>query len=424
MKCIYCNNDSDLTVSDIIPYALTGAKLKKRFVCKEHNGFTNDNYEKQLIKKLDVFRNRLGLTERDGDPVRYKAELSIGEYTFPNITISDHASIFDNSKRVFRTTDENGKTILVGNKSELLKIKGATDEKIKDISATDFSAISHTNIQDLFISTATLHAISKIAYEWHCFANDIESFDSSKYSDIVSYILNPESEDHPVEIVIDAMTWALMDQFSQTGSNMLFEYCDIDGNLYVIFGFWGVIIYKVKICKNDNVQFIDANIYNSYFYHVDGTDSGSIFAIYGKPKILSEKCDQALSRLCVEIKDRLSKLGERDITKEYISNHIANIEDLLPKYKNGTCNIGQLLDFEHEDRVLPVYIIEQLSYNSEKYDTSETFTQNMQRILDCKEKFIFTKDKLREVLERYIDMDKSGTFSSMIENAITFFKSI
>ena len=424
MKCIYCNNESDLTVSDIIPYALTGAKLKKRFVCKEHNGFTNDNYENQMIRQLDVFRNRLGLTERDGDPVRYKAELSIGEYTFPNVSISDHASIMDNSKRLFRTTDENGKTILVGNRSELLKIKGATDDKIKDIGASDFSAVSHTNIQNLFISAATLHAIAKIAYEWHCFINDIESFDSQKYSDIVSYILNPEAQDHPVDLVIDAMTWALMDQFSQTGSNMLFEYCDIDGNTYVIFGFWGVIIYKVRICKNDNVQFIDANIYNSYFYHVDGTDSGAIFAIHGKPKVLSENCDQALSRLCGEIKNRLSKLGERDITKKYIANHIKTIEDLLPKYKSGTCSIAQLLDFEHEDRVVPVHIIEQLSCNSQNYDTSETFTQNMQRILDCKDKFIFTKDKLKEVLQRYVDMDKSGTFADVIENAIAFFRSI
>ena len=424
MKCIYCNNESDLTVSDIIPYALTGAKLKKRFVCNEHNGFTNDNYENQMIKQLDVFRNRLGLTERDGDPVRYKGELSIGEYTFPNISISDHASIMNNSKRVFRTTDENGKKILVGDRIKLLKIKGATDDKIKDIPASDFSVVSHTNIQNLFISSATLHAITKIAYEWHCYINDIESFDSQKYSDIVSYVLNPESEEHPVELVIDAMTWALMDNFSRTGSNMLFEYCDIDGNTYVIFGFWGVIIYKVKICKNENMQFIDANIYNSYFYHVDGTDSGAMFGIYGKPQILSDKCEQALSSLCGEIKSRLSKLGERDITKEYILKHIKIIEELLPKYKSGNYSIAQLLDFEHKDRVLPIYIIEQLSCNCKNYDASETFTQNMQRLLDCKEKFIFTEDRLKEALQRYFDMDKNGTFIDMIEDAITFFHSI
>ena len=48
----------------------------------------------------------------------------------------------------------------------------------------------------------------------------------------------------------------------------------------------------------------------------------------------------------------------------------------------------------------------------------------MQRILDCKDKFIFTKDKLKEVLQRYVDMDKSGAFADMIENAIAFFRSI
>ena len=45
-RCIYCNSD-DLSVSDIISYALTGAKLTKRFVCHKHNKFTNDNYEKK-----------------------------------------------------------------------------------------------------------------------------------------------------------------------------------------------------------------------------------------------------------------------------------------------------------------------------------------------------------------------------------------
>ena len=91
MKCIYCNNENDLTVSDIIPAALTGAKLRKRFVCRSHNSFTNDHYENAMIRRLDIFRNRIGLTERDGDPVRFSADLKIGEYTSEkNISISDN----------------------------------------------------------------------------------------------------------------------------------------------------------------------------------------------------------------------------------------------------------------------------------------------------------------------------------------------
>ena len=49
MKCIYCNSEVELTSSDIITYAITGAKLTKSFVCKTHNAFTNDNYEKKYV---------------------------------------------------------------------------------------------------------------------------------------------------------------------------------------------------------------------------------------------------------------------------------------------------------------------------------------------------------------------------------------
>lgn len=61
MKCIYCNSEAELTSSDIITYAITGAKLTKSFVCKTHNAFTNDNYEKKFVADLDFFRNHLVL---------------------------------------------------------------------------------------------------------------------------------------------------------------------------------------------------------------------------------------------------------------------------------------------------------------------------------------------------------------------------
>ena len=79
MKCIYCNSEVELTSSDIITYAITGAKLTKSFVCKTHNAFTNDNYEKKYVADLDFFRNHLGLTTRDGKPIQYKADISIIE---------------------------------------------------------------------------------------------------------------------------------------------------------------------------------------------------------------------------------------------------------------------------------------------------------------------------------------------------------
>lgn len=122
-----------------------------------------------MISEFAFFRNRLGLTERDGDPVRYNAELNIGEYKFDNVSISDHTSILGSSKRRFKTIDKNGNKVLVANREALLKQKGFTADKIKDVSSADVSIVARSNLQSLFVSSNTLHVIAKIAYEWHCY---------------------------------------------------------------------------------------------------------------------------------------------------------------------------------------------------------------------------------------------------------------
>ena len=234
MKCIYCNSEEKMTVSDIIPAALTGAKLTRRFVCNTHNKFTNDNYERDIIKQLAAYRNFIGLTERDGDPVRYYADLNIGDRTFKRVRITDNASVVSGD-RIFRDTDSSGKTILAGGRDNLLKINGATENNVETIDAKDFSIVIRADLRELFISSQVLHAIAKICYEWHCYINDIDGFIEEKYRDIVSYILSQEDEEAPVELVVDAFTWELSDRVSRTGTNMLFEYNDYDGYTYVVF---------------------------------------------------------------------------------------------------------------------------------------------------------------------------------------------
>ena len=168
MKCIYCNSDTDLTASDIIPAALTGAKLTKRFVCKKHNSFTNDHYEKKLIGQLAIYRNLLGLTERDGDPVRYRAKVEIDGYTIESKELSDVASIV-NPRNPFRAKDEDGHTVLIGELERLKKIKGATEDKIQTIDMSSVEVSRVDDLRELLICNEVLHAIAKIGYEWHCY---------------------------------------------------------------------------------------------------------------------------------------------------------------------------------------------------------------------------------------------------------------
>ncbi len=422
MKCIYCNDKTDLTISDIIPAALTGAKLRKKFVCSKHNSFTNDNYEKTMIHQFDIFRNRIGLTERDGDPVRFYGELVIGDYTSEKkVNVTDNKSIMD-SDRLFRMKNSEGKTVLVGPKDKLLKIKGATEDKITDLLLSDISISSKVDIRDLFISEQTLHAIAKIAYEWHCYVNNVEEFHEDKYADITSYILNPQQKNTLVEVVTDAYVTTLFDQFSRTGTNALFEYHDSDGNTYVVFSLWNVISYKIKVCTHSVKKDIATHRQMAYFYHSDGTQNGTIFCVVGNLHVNAMTPAEGLSVLAQEIKSRLFKLGERDLSREYIQNCIDKISKKLPAYKSQEISIAQLLDFEHEDRIIPIFILEQLYNHRTEYLPSEDFYRNMQRILKTKDRFVLTIETAKGILERYVIMDREGTFATLLSEAIQFFE--
>ena len=126
-KCIYCNSSDNLTISDIIPYALTGAKVTKKFVCKTHNNFTNDNFEKKVIKNMNFFRNSLGLYERSGSEIKYKADFTVAGHKIKNINISDRKSIYEDKKRLFQA-EKDGQKSLVGNIDCLLYTSDAADD--------------------------------------------------------------------------------------------------------------------------------------------------------------------------------------------------------------------------------------------------------------------------------------------------------
>lgn len=423
MKCIYCNDESNLTVSDIIPAALTGAKLRKRFVCGTHNAFTNDHYEKEMIRQLDIFRNLIGLTERDGDPVRYSANLMVGDYVSEKeISISDNKSVMD-SDRIFRMKDKQGRIVLVGPKEKLLKIKGATEEEISDLLLEDIAISSKANIRDLFIAESILHAVSKIAYEWHCWVNGIEEFHQDRYDNIVAYILNPEQENTVVEIVKDYYVKELSDRFSRMGSNMLFEYNDSDGYTYVLFSLWNVIIYKIKICRHGEKNTV-IQCPTAYFYHADGSRNDVIFGMCGEKHVNAMSAARGIEDLCQEIRMRLSRLGERDLSKEYLNSCIQDISKKLISYRAGKASIADLLDFEHKDRIIPIYILEQLYEHRDEYLIADDFYQNMRRILKTDECFNMTKEMRDKIMQRYVDMDANDTFIHMLMNAICFFESI
>ena len=158
MKCIYCNSDTELTSSDIITYAVTGAKLTKSFVCRTHNAFTNNNYEKKFVADLNFFRNHLGFSTRDGKPIQYIADISVDGTEMHNVKISNRESLYA-PKSVVTGFDENGKKVIM-----------APIEKVRKISKEEVSTVDISNVtihktfsSDSFLGFYAIHSIAKMA---------------------------------------------------------------------------------------------------------------------------------------------------------------------------------------------------------------------------------------------------------------------
>jgi len=250
--------------------------------------------------------------------------------------------------------------------------------------------------------------------------NGIEYFDE-EYLDVVSYILTPDSSEKIVEIVIDANAWSLMDYYSRTGSNMLMEYQDTDGYTYVLFGFWDVFIYRVKICRN-KATVKNQNLYYSYFYHTDGTSANYPVGVAGTPDFAAKEPEDGLNSILGEVKKRLSNLGERDLSIEYMSRQVEIIEKRLDGYEKGKVSLEKFLDYENNNRCLPIFILDKLYVSRDKYDYDSPFYKNIISILGEPEKYLIQKEEKNEILQRYVHMNDEGEFAEYIRVLISFYK--
>lgn len=426
MKCIYCNSEAELTSSDIITYAITGAKLTKSFVCKTHNAFTNDNYEKKFVADLDFFRNHLGLTTRDGKPIQYKADISVDGTELHNVKISNRESLYA-PKDVVAGTDDNGNKILMAPMERIEKIsKGkASTVDISDV-------IVHKTIEaDSFLGFYAIHSMAKMAYEWYCYVNNIEEF-KEEYCEIVDYILGNKDGDF-VDVIIDGNYYFAMDKLSEIGTNAFFQYDDVDGYRYVVFDFWKTISYRVRICKSPNECFHDVRslLFELYLYHIDGSKTQTAFGAFSIDSSTKPKFNTIQPQnVTIDIWRSFVKRIERIMSTMVLSVHtlkreVDELSSKLKKYDAGKIDVARLLGFEDNNVVTTIDIISQLHLNKDKYDVTKSFNQNLPIILNLDSDTVArTQEDKMEFIKSLVAMDKENKLSEYIWNGISVFNEI
>lgn len=416
-KCIYCNTTENLSISDIIPYAFTGAKLKKRFVCKEHNSHTNKEFESDSIKEWDFFRNQLGFKTRDGDSIKYKGNIVIEDIIINNAELSNKRHFYTNQ---ILSTIHNGHKVIVGNSSLLKERHGI---KTDDIDSNKITIEYKFSLDKLFISQKMKRTVAKIAYEWHCYKNGIIGY-QKRFKNIVSFILEGNEQYDTVECVVDAHSYTVANQLCELGTNSIYEYIDKVGDCYVVFNFWNVAIYKVRISRCNAPICTKENLIDMERYNPDGTNDSIIFGVYslnGGIDVISESCEVAMRRLYNLYIRNLEMLSTHTVMTVFTLRQMVN--DLIIEMnflESGKQTISDFLEYEEWKRVILIKTLLIFSQSPE-YNFKESFNSNLQLLLGTKEFFKVDKDDLNKLIKGIIASHESGSLISDLKKGIDFF---
>lgn len=280
------------------------------------------------------------------------------------------------------------------------------------------------SLSELFMAKKMQRTVAKIAYEWHCYKNSICGYNISKYDDIISLIIDGNEKEGMVECVVDAYAYSVATEVSELGTNSIYEYVDKEGSCYVIFNFWNVIIYKIKVSKNNKPVCKNDNLIEMERYHVDGTADSLVFGIYsinGGIDIASESCVKALKRLNNLYIRNLEMLSTHTVItvftlRQMIDELIIDIGDL----ESGKFDVADLLRYEEWKRVILIRILLVFSQTAE-YNFGLSFNTNLQQILGNEEFFVMNKDGLNEFIKKILESYESGELIIEIKKGIEFF---
>lgn len=249
-RCIYCGTTEKLTVSDIIPDALTNARITNDCVCQGlHNSQMTEKFEGQVAKRLSFLLNELDIkSSKSKHYSDYSAMITIDETEYYAKKIQSDDDFIRNNKVLWNKDH----TQAFGDIETIKKIAesyGKDASKVQEIDINNIEFVNTVNIDiDVFFSKEMYRQVAKIAYEWYCAQNSI----TDKYEDfneIVSYIVDGTGNDI-VDIVIDSDVNNKFRGYCNSGSHCLVGYISDDSKINVFVNLFGIIIYNVKVCNH------------------------------------------------------------------------------------------------------------------------------------------------------------------------------
>lgn len=243
-RCIYCNDTTDLSESDVIPDALTNARVTNKCVCRiSHNNNFSDLFESKVISALALITNELDIKSSKGsDYAAYPATVTIAGTEYET-TMRTETDLF--SGRVIKSSDK--KHLLTSFDKAISIAKDESKVQAIDINSIEIEKKVTIGL-DIYFDQAMYRLISKIAYEWYCAKNQVSGY-YDDFRNIVEFITQGQGE-NPVSIVWREDIYGFMSNQLNMGSHCLLAFQDHENKINVIVNLFGIVIYRVVVCDH------------------------------------------------------------------------------------------------------------------------------------------------------------------------------
>ncbi|WP_313340577.1 hypothetical protein [Sedimentibacter sp.] len=283
-RCIYCNTDIDLSESDVIPDALTNARVTNKCVCRiKHNNNFSDLFESKVINALALITNELDIKSSKGsDYAAYPAMVKIAGTEYET-TMRTETDLFNG--RVIKSVDK--KHLLTSFDKAISMAKD--ESKVEAIDVNNIEVEKKVTIGlDIYFDQAMYRLVAKIAYEWYCAKNKVSGYHGD-FKNIVTFITEGHGE-NPVGIVWNKDVYNLMSNQLNMGSHCLLAFQDHEDKINIIVNLFGIVIYRVVVCDH-TPEFCANNL----LYQELCTDSSRKEIIQTSPEALEREYVEYLS---------------------------------------------------------------------------------------------------------------------------------
>lgn len=277
-KCIYCGKDKDLSESDIIPDALTNARILNRNVCRiEHNNKFSDMFESRVIDALGFITNEFDIKSSKGkNYASYDSVVTIEGIDY-NLKLHGDNEIFNG--RVIKSSDNKHMLISYDKAVEIAK----DESKVQPLDINTIEIQKKVRINnEIFFDISMYRMFSKIAFEWYCAKNEVSGY-YSEFSSIIEFITTGDGT-NPVSIIQEDELYKMVDQLGNLGSHILLAFEKEDGEINVIISLFGLLMYRVIVAKH-----MPSICVNNYLYTELRTDSSRKEIVHKSSKEAQEK---------------------------------------------------------------------------------------------------------------------------------------